>query len=365
MSQAPSALPLRSSVSTGETSRFASLHLDASVLATLTYHDLLNLPLTSVQVWRYLLRPRGSVQEGKRASVEENMRTRTRSHAPTLGSVEQSLRRLVEQETVDTEHGFFVFADRQELIADWPAKHARSQKKWRRLRRIVVWFQLIPFLRGVAGTGSLAFDNTKPTSDLDVLIIAAPNRVWTVRFFLTVLLDLFRLRRRPHGMTRDRVCLNHYLAADTLSFPYQSLYTALEYARMVPLLGEETCWAFRAANRSWMEHYLVQVFPDTIRHRKSLPSYLVLRGLQRLFESILFSSLGNALERFLASFQRTRIARSETTREPQGRVVATDTRAEFHPQSREAPILAAFNTRMGVLGLEELFGGQTDSGLTR
>lgn len=333
----------------GETAAYL---LDASVLATLAYHDLLSLPLTSVQIWRYLLTPKGQHAFGKQT-------------APALHDIEQSLRRLAEQETVQTEHGFFVCAGRRELIADWPGKHARSQKKWRRLRRIVVWFQLVPFLRGVAGTGSLAFDNAKPTSDLDVLIIAAPNRIWTVRFFLTVLLDLFRLRRRPQGVTRDRVCLNHYLAADTLSFPYQSLYTALEYARMVPLLGEETCWAFRAANRSWMERYLFQVFPDTIRHRKSLTSHLVLRGFQRFFEGVLFGPLGNALERFLASFQRTRIARSETTREAKGRVVATDTRAEFHPQSREAPILAAFNARMETLGLTELFGGQTDSGLTR
>ncbi|TSC62031.1 MAG: hypothetical protein G01um1014106_673 [Parcubacteria group bacterium Gr01-1014_106] len=354
MSQTPSAL-LHASALVQETP--ASASLDAAVLATLAYHDLLHLPLTSVQVWRYLLRPRAGGQgTGNRGQGTES---------PTLRDVEQSLHTLVERGVLETANGFFVFAGHRARIAEWPAKHARSQQKWRRLRRIVFWLQCIPFLRGVAGTGSLAFDNAKPTSDLDVLIIAAPNRVWTVRFFLTVLLDLFRLRRRPQGVTSDRVCLNHYLAADALSFPYQSLYTALEYARMVPLIGEHTCWAFRAANRSWMERYLFSVFPDTVHHKKSLPSSPALRSTQRLFEWMLFTPLGNALERFLASLQRTRIARSDRSRGLKGRIVATNTRAEFHPQSREAPILAAFNARMETLGLEDRFGGQADSGLTR
>ncbi|MDP3685316.1 MAG: hypothetical protein Q8R32_00625, partial [bacterium] len=279
-------------------------------------------------------------------------------------NVETTFQGLVAAGQIETRNGFYFFPGRRHLVEQWVEKHARSQEKWRRLRRIVFWLQVVPFLRGVAGTGSLAFDNVKPTSDLDVLIIAAPNRVWTVRFFLTVLLDAFRLRRRPQGVTRDRVCLNHYLAADALSFPYRSLYTALEYARMVPLLGEEACWAFRAANRPWMEEYLLQVFPDAVRHRKAVRSSALLRSVPKAFERLLAGRLGDALERWLARAQRARIARSETAREPKGRVVATDTRAEFHPHSREAPILASFNARMEDLGLGALFGGQADSGLT-
>ncbi|TSC72599.1 MAG: hypothetical protein G01um101438_316 [Parcubacteria group bacterium Gr01-1014_38] len=326
--------------------------LDAAVLATLAYHDFLDLPLTAVEVWRYLLAPKEH-----RTLFAEN-------HPPALHDVEASLRALVANGVLHAEHGFFVLAGRRALIAGWPEKHARSQQKWRRLRRIVFWLQVTPFLRGVAGTGSLAFDNAKPTSDLDVFIIAAPNRVWTVRFFLTVLLDAFRLRRRPQGVTRDRVCLNHYLAADALSFPYRSLYTALEYARMVPLLGEEACWAFRAANRPWMQDFLLHVFPDAVRHRKAVRTSPLLQILPGIAEWLLAGRIGDVLERQLARLQRSRIERSETTKEPRGRVVATDTRAEFHPQSREAPILAAFNARMEALGLGALFGDQADSGLT-
>jgi predicted nucleotidyltransferase len=329
--------------------------LDQALLATLAYHDLLDLPLTAVECWRYLLRPYGA---------EERKTQRAKGKTSPLREVEQELARLVAAGAVDTRDGFYFFREREALVADRREKQIRALEKWQRLRRIVFWLQAIPFLRGVAATGSLTFDNAKPTSDLDVLVIAAENRVWTVRFLLTVLLDIFRLRRRPHGPTANRVCLNHYLAADSLEFPYRSLYTALEYARLVPLLSEETCRAFRAANRSWIEEYLVQVFPDTLNHRHTVRDSRLLQGVRRLGEQLLSGWAGNTLERTLARGQRARIARAEATTAPGGRVVATDARAEFHPQSREAPLLLAFNRRMEGFGLTETFGGQRDSGLT-
>ncbi len=279
---------------------------------------------------------------------------------PALRDIESALTELVAAGQIETRNGFYFLPGRGELFEQWIDKHAQSQEKWKRLRRIIFWLQWIPFLRGIAGTGSLAFDNVKETSDLDVLVIAAPGRVWTVRFLLTVLLDLFGLRRRPQGPTRDRVCLNHYLSADALAFPYRSLYTALEYARLVPLLGQEVCWAFRAANRSWMEEYLVRVFPDTLPHLKTVRASRPLRAVQRVVETVLGGPLGNALERLLARLQRARIARGGAL---PGRIVATDARAEFHPHSREAPLLRAFNERIEALGLSPEFGNQKDSGL--
>lgn len=341
--------------------------LGAALLATLAYHDLLDLPLTAVECWRYLLRPRSSVRVGERASVQEN--GLARSHASTLArfslrDVEQTLTHLVRTENVETRHGFYFFPGRGTLVEERIERHARSQEKWRRLRRIAWWLQVVPFLRGLAATGSLAFENAKETSDLDVLVIAAPNRVWTVRFFLTVLLDAFGLRRQPRGETRDRVCLNHYLAEGALEFPYRSLYTAMEYARLIPILGEATCRRFRAANRAWMLHYLSQILPDALPHQKTIRRSPVLLGAQRALELLLLGPAGNAVERLLARFQRTLIARGEAAAAPGGRVVATEVRAEFHPHSREAPLLAAFNRRMETLGLEADFGNQQDSGLT-
>ncbi len=318
--------------------------LQETVLATVVYHDLLSLPLTVVELWRYLLRPRNCAFS-----------------PPTLSEVEDTVAMFVTRGSLVTEAGYVLVPGKPGRVAERLDRHALAQEKWRRLRRVAWWLQAIPFLRMVAGSGSLAREFVRDSSDLDVLVIAETGRIWTVRFLLTVLLDLCRIRRRPTGPTKDLVCLNHYLALGSLHIPYQSVYTAYEYARLVPLMGEDICAAFRSANRAWLLTYLARVFPDRVRHRKTVRTSRLLGALQRGGEGLLRGRVGDGLERALARLQMRRIARGEESLSP-GRVVATSARLEFHPHSHEAPILAAFNRRMADLGLDR-FGGQQDSGL--
>ncbi len=320
--------------------------LPSALVATLAYHDLLDIPLTAVELWRYLVRPR---------SVS--------LHAPTLLEVQRALTVLAVEGVLVTAKGYYTFPAREDLVDERIRRHARAQEKWVRLRRVAWWLQAVPFLRMVAGSGSLAREVARESSDLDVLIVAEAGRLWTVRFLVTVLLDVFRLRRRPTGPTQDLVCLNHYVAHDSLRLPYHSLYTALEYARLVPLVGEDVCRRFREANREWMEEFLVRVLPDVASHGKRVRASRVLWSIQRACEWLLDGQFGNGLERVLRSLQHRRITRSEERTEPAGRVIASDVHLEFHPRSHEGPLLAAFNARMSALGLE-MFGGQEDSGLT-
>ena len=327
---------------------FVSEHsslLPEAILATLTYHDLLSIPLTAVEVWRFLIRPRGSAFP-----------------LPSLPAVERKLQSLVRAGTLSTRSGFYAFPGKEHCIVERRERHALAQRKWRRLRRVSWWLQAVPFLRMIAGSGSLAREVVRERSDLDVLLVAQSGRIWTVRFLVTVLLDLFRIRRRPTGPTKDLVCLNHYLTLDGLHLPYQSLYTALECARLVPLIGEGVCRAFRDANRAWMEQFLVRVLPDVAPHQKRVAGSPLLRSIQRCGEWLLGGWLGDVVERSLGALQMRRIAPGDKAHTP-GRVVASAVRLEFHPHSREAPLLAEFNLRMALHGLQA-FGEQRDSGLS-
>lgn len=319
--------------------------LHAAMLATVVYHDLFRMPLTAVEAWRFLIRP-------QRGELPPH----------TLGEVEQALVALAARGMLANHAGYYSVPGKEERIRERIRRHARAQQKWRRLRRVAWWLQAVPFLRMVAGSGSLAREAVQETSDLDVLLVAAPGRIWTVRFLVTVLLDAFGIRRRPTGPTTDLVCLNHYVTLDGLRLPYHSLYTAYEYARLIPLIGEDVCAAFRAANRSWMEKFLVRVLPDAAPHQKRVRPSPLLRGIQRCGEWLLGGRVGATIEALLGWLQERRIHRG-AARDSGGRVVAHATQLEFHPHSAEAPLLAAFNERMAAYGLRA-FGGQQDSGLT-
>lgn len=60
--------------------------------------------------------------------------------------------------------------------------------KWRWL------FSLIPFLSEVYVTNTLAYNNVHTNSDIDLLVVAKPGRLWTTRLFLIMWLNLFKLR---------------------------------------------------------------------------------------------------------------------------------------------------------------------------
>jgi predicted nucleotidyltransferase len=320
--------------------------LRQAVLATLVYHDFLEMPLTATEVCRYLFRPK---EEKLEVSV--------------FSEVEQSLDDLVKEKTLIFSLGYYTFPSRENLINQRIRSHAVAQTKWRRLRRIAWFLQAVPFLEMVAASGSMARELVKEDSDLDVLLVTRSGRIWMVRFIVTVALDALGLRRRPTGPTKNLICLNHYLAQDALKLPYQSLYTALEYARIIPLFGEKQCWKFRIENKEWIEKYLVSVLLDNTRHIKTVKSFFILNIIKRAGEVALSGFAGDLLEKWLGDKQKKRITRGIETSETGGRVIASAMHLEFHPHSKEAPLLKVFNEKMAQMGLVK-FGDQKDSGLS-
>jgi predicted nucleotidyltransferase len=323
-----------------------ALLLRDAIIATLVYHDLLEMPLTATEVCRYLV-----------CSKEGKLET------PMLSVVEQHLNELVKEKTLTFSSGYYTFPTREKLIVRRIKSHAVAQIKWRRLRRIAWFLQAVPFLEMVAASGSLARELVKEDSDLDVLLVTRSGRIWTVRFIVTVVLDVLGLRRRPTGPTKNLVCLNHYLAQDALELPYQSMYTALEYARIIPLFGEKECWKFRMENKEWMKKYLVWVLLDETKHIKTVKQFFVLNIVKRAGEIIFSGFWGDFVEKWLGNEQKKRITRGMEASETGGRVIASAMHLEFHPRSKEAPLLKSFNEKMAQMGLVQ-FGGQKDSGLS-
>ena len=340
--------------------------LDQAILATLSYHDLFDMPLTSTEIWRYLFREKDGVFAMEQLCllprVVVSFDGRTQRSSPTFAETNVALKQLVKKNILIFCWGYYAVPGRNATIEARQRRHASAQIKWRRLR-IIAWFlQAIPFLEMVAASGSLAREMTREGSDLDVLLVTRPGRIWNVRFVTTVALDFFHLRRRPTGPTDNLICLNHYLAHDALSLSYQSLYTALEYARVVPLFGEKICAEFRLANKDWIGKYLVQLLSDKVSHHKTVRHSKTLHAIKRLGEVILGGRMGDSLEKWLGAQQKRRISKNEDANLSGGRVIASSRHLEFHPHSKEAPLIKQYNARIAQLGFAA-FGDQKDSGL--
>ncbi len=309
--------------------------IEKSILATLAYYDVLSRPLTGWDVFKYLIRPKNeiAVQPPEIIKVLETLEN---------GSLIEEL------------NGFYFLKGRQEIVKERIERQKIADQKWKKARRMIKMFRFIPFLRLVAVSGSLATNNTKDSSDIDLLLVAKTGRVWTCRGLVTLFVHL--LRQRRHGsLTKDRFCLNHYLTDQNLIIPYQSLYNAQTYLHLAPLWGGHY-QDFQKAN-SWVNDYAFYPLLKKGHLRTIKPSKIA-----SLIKRALEFALGGKIENLFKRIQQNRIKKDPLTYQAGGRVVFNDEQLEFHPHSPEKNILEDYNKKMKELGLEEM-GDQRDSGL--
>jgi len=147
-----------------------------------------------------------------------------------------------------------------------------SADKWVYARRVAKLLKIIPTIKLIGITGGLTRFNARDADDIDFLIITAPKTLWVTRGFSTILLDLFRLRRRPSDTKlRNLICLNMFMGEDGLMVPLkeQDLFTAHEVLLMTPLWERDGAYRkFLQANR-WVRRFLPNAWDEKVKSQKS------------------------------------------------------------------------------------------------
>ncbi len=322
------------------------------ILATLSYYDAFDLPLTALETWRYLVNPARLEREALVGDI-------------AVSAIVEELERLSKEGRIATKHGFFAVAGKADTIPARLEREKLSAQKWKKALAKAYWFQAVPYVRALAISGSLALDNSDAESDFDVLTITASGRIYTCRFFLLVIAAALRVRRRGHDrQAPDTFCFNHYVSEAGLAISHQSIYAAQTYARLIPMfVRDDALDRFSAAN-IWINKYVYHFKPDQSFARRGITPSGLLSVVARALEAFLHTFIGVLLERSLRYYQQRRIARNPVTRAPGGRIVASDTQLEFHPHSAELPVIERYNIALRGIGISPLLYEQ-DSGLQR
>ncbi len=319
--------------------------LEKSILATLTYYHILGRPLTIWEIWRYLISP-PDLPAQKPIQLKH-----------LLGLVNQS---QPLKSRLGIKNGFYFLKGGEKLVKQRIERQKIADQKWKKVKRIVRLAQILPYLRSIQVSGSLAINNPKINSDIDLLIVAKPGRIWTARALLTLFAYLTK-QYRHKGLTKDRLCLNHYLTENSLQVPHQSIYNAQTYFNLVPIAGSpELANQFQKSNQ-WLGKYLAN-YSQPQKNYTRLVNKGWLNYLAGVIEFILDQRAGDWLELWLKKFQIRRIKKDPLTYQAGGRIIFTDQQLEFHPNSPEKRILQEFNLKLKQLRLN--WPKATDSGLT-
>ena len=202
----------------------------------------------------------------------------------------------------------------------------------------------LPFVRMVAVTGSLAWNNVDDPGDIDYLVVTEPGRLWLCRWFIALL-------RRVARLDGVLLCPNYVVSTRGLLLVEQNLYGAYELARMTPIAGLGTYRRLRRAN-PWAHVYLPNAVepPRAPVHEARPARRWGRRGLARLTrlgERSLRSSLGTTLERWEMAYRiRKRVNQlGDGTESAFG-----PDRCQEHTGGHRRRALVAFADRLRTLG---------------
>ncbi len=207
-----------------------------SILATLTYSDYFNFPLT----------------------VEE-LRTRLIGVSISRRVLTHELENMIKSSTIEHTGDFYHLFGRKFLISRREELEKHAVPQLARAHALANRLGSLPGVKAIFLTGSLAVKNAPEDSDIDFMVITENNRLWTTRFLLTIYCSLFGLRRTPNSKNNSgKLCLNLFLSPISylLSPPQRSLYSAYELLQAVPLYDPQNTRSTLLAANPWINKYL-------------------------------------------------------------------------------------------------------------
>lgn len=132
-------------------------------------------------------------------------------------------------------------------------------KKWILAKKSVKLIKKLPFIKGIAITGSVAGENCEENDDLDFLVITAKNRVYWGRFFC-YFLAMIKQKKRNRKQQNNAWCFNLFLAEDKLEIPLskRNLYGASQLKLLKELWEKDNCLRRLKQENLWLNDWFNQ-----------------------------------------------------------------------------------------------------------
>jgi D-beta-D-heptose 7-phosphate kinase/D-beta-D-heptose 1-phosphate adenosyltransferase len=224
------------------------------------------------------------------------------------------------------QNDYYFLQGRDSLVYKRVLRSRISTKKLEIANKASEVLSLIPGIRMVAATGSLAMNNAGEGSDIDFMIITKQRKLWITRLLVYFLLSLFRFTLRHPGdkHEKDRLCLNLWMDESDLVWKVndRNLYTAHEIAQILPLVNKNEAYEKFLYKNKW----ILKFWPNSVRIVNCKLKAASSRNKGSMLEQIAYKIQLNHM--------KPRITRE----------VVTPTRAVFHPQDWGKVVISRLST---------------------
>jgi len=165
----------------------------------------------------------------------------------------KNLPKINSKTPVSEKDGYFFVRGKKPDIEKRKRNEAFSAKKVKLAQKTASVLEIIPSVKMVGITGSLAMNNAEDSSDIDLMVITARNTLWITRGIALVLLGFFGFSLRKAGDTgqKDKLCINIWLDEISLGWNLKNVYTAHEICQIVPVVNKDETYEKFLRKNSW------------------------------------------------------------------------------------------------------------------
>jgi len=300
--------------------------LQQAIVKTLAYFDVFNFPLTDWEIYKYLYAEELIDKKISYFQVRETL-----AHLPA----------------VEFKDGFYFLAGQSELAVLRKSRQLIAREKYQRARRVAKLFSVLPFIKMVAVCNSLAYDNTRLESDIDFFIITRANKVWTTRFYSTLLLKIFHLRPKVTNK-RDKVCVNFIIGENALNLQplmiADDIYFKYWIKQLVPLYNQGGIFRKFVKINDYLSQSINSAAPPFFYNKRKINEGTMSKFVKFILEII---NSGKWVENFCRRIQLKIMPLTLKTQAGKGTaVVINNSVLKFHEQDRRREYRDLWNNKI-------------------
>lgn len=245
-----------------------------TIISTLAYFHIFDYPLTSFEIWKFLFQ--------KNDNGNNNI---------SLLQIEQTLQELKEKNVIKEKNGFYYLNTANSLrdIIQTRIKRNRiAEKKYEKALKILKILKCIPTIKMIAVCNSLAYNNARETSDIDLFIATKEKHIWISRLLAASILKLLNLRPKPNNYC-DKICASFFVSENNLdlekiqiSISYTldnrsnplplDIYLIYWIATLVPIYDKKNTYKKFIEENLWIKKYLPNWKPYVTNQERTLKS---------------------------------------------------------------------------------------------
>ena len=214
--------------------------LQKSIYQTLAYFDIFEYPLTLLEIHKWLWKYK----------VDD------------LAEIKQAVQT---DERIEHQNGFYYLKGNALHVATRLERYRLAEQKIKSVRKYITFLSLTPWVKGIFLCNTMAYQNSRKQSDIDLLVITKPGTVWTTRFLMTSFTKLLKIRPSVKK-TEDTICLSFFLTLDNLNIeklkihPQRDIYLTYWVDQVLPIYQTKDVYnQFRRAN-NWIKKYLLNCY---------------------------------------------------------------------------------------------------------